>query len=208
VNLPEFYQNNIDDEGFGTFAFESGTPLDSLAQLLSVLPPQSASLLPEPLGRLMLHPSSPLTSYYPSEFVSDPNGKRQSWEAVVQIPFLDADTLRTVVQQVLEEQPSVLTPAEQRRNRRGKEHIFRPPMTNDSATSGTDEMEEFSGKQQRNRPVPTTTTRSSGDSVTRRSTTTTPANSATKQRASSKPRQPSKASNETKSIQQTKPTAQ
>ena len=137
VNLPEFYQNNIDEEGFGTFAFDLGTPLDSLAQLLSVLPPQSAALLPKPLGQLMLHPSSPLTSFYPSDFVSDSNGKRQSWEAVVQIPFIDAGLLRNTVQQVLGATPEVLSPAERRRNVRGQAHVFRPlPGDNEDVQQG------------------------------------------------------------------------
>jgi hypothetical protein len=138
VNLPEFYQNNIDEEGFGTFAFDQGTPLDSLAQLLSVLPPQSAALLPKPLGQLMLHPSSPLTSFYPSDFVSDSNGKRQSWEAVVQIPFIDAGLLRNTVQQVLGATPEVLSAAERRRNVRGQAHVFRPlPGDEDGGGDGS-----------------------------------------------------------------------
>ena len=53
VNLDEFYDafdddgdEAAEDSGFRTFPFEKGTPFPSLAQLLSVLPPQSASLLP------------------------------------------------------------------------------------------------------------------------------------------------------------------
>ncbi len=90
VNLSEFYSDSSnvadDEEGFKTFLFESSEPFPSLAQLLSVLPPQSSSLLPKPLGELMIHPSSPIINFYPPEFTTDPNGKRQPWEAVVQIP--------------------------------------------------------------------------------------------------------------------------
>jgi 5'-3' exoribonuclease 1 len=50
----------------------------------------------------MIHPSSPLTHYYPPDFTTDPNGKRQSWEAVVQIPFIDADVLLDTVKAILE----------------------------------------------------------------------------------------------------------
>ena len=130
VNLDEFY-THVDEEGFGTFEFEMGEPFDSLAQLLSVLPPQSADLLPKPLGELMLHPSSPLTPYYPSDFESDANGKRQSWEAIVQIPFIDGQILQDTVQQILDadeaDDGGLLTAAERRRNRRGQEHVFAPP---------------------------------------------------------------------------------
>jgi 5'-3' exoribonuclease 1 len=45
VNLDEFYAEG-DDAEFKSFPFEMGTPFPSLAQLLSVLPPQSAALLP------------------------------------------------------------------------------------------------------------------------------------------------------------------
>lgn len=129
VNLAEFY-DNPDEEGFCTFEFEKGEPFPSLAQLLSVLPPQSADLLPKPLAELMTHPSSPLTEFYPPDFTSDPNGKRQTWEAVVQIPFIDADVLLDTVDRILEADNSgkeLLTNAERRRNVRGEEHLFTAP---------------------------------------------------------------------------------
>jgi 5'-3' exonuclease len=129
VNIAEFY-HNADSEGFCSFEFEPGEPFPSLAQLLSVLPPQSADLLPKPLAELMYHPSSPLVPYYPADFQSDPNGKRQSWEAVVQIPFIEKDVLLDSVQRILDADESgknLLTPAERRRNARGREHTFVAP---------------------------------------------------------------------------------
>jgi len=144
VNLHEFY-DTVDEEGFGTFTFEKGTPFDSLAQLLSVLPPQSAQLLPKPLGELMMHPSSPLTHYYPSEFESDPNGKRQSWEAVVQIPFIDSDILQDTVQQILDADANgknLLTAAERRRNVRGQAHTFVPPGLTEEEQEKLQEMRQ------------------------------------------------------------------
>lgn len=142
VNLEEFYdeyEENKDQE-FKTFPFEMGTPFPSLAQLLSVLPPQSAALLPKPLSELMLHPSSPLIPYYPPDFTSDPNGKRQSWEAVVQIPFIEADILLDTVDRVLsqdkEASGSLLTPAERRRNLPGDIHVFVPPGGGEQQPAG------------------------------------------------------------------------
>eukprot|EP00980_Cylindrotheca_fusiformis_P014180 scaffold3720_cov141-Cylindrotheca_fusiformis.AAC.19 len=131
VNLSEFYEDfETDGESeYRSWPFDKGTPFPSLAQLLSVLPPQSADLLPKPLAELMIHPSSPLIPFYPSDFTSDPNGKRQSWEAVVEIPFIEAGVLLDTVEHVLEkdkEDGSLLTPAERRRNARGKSHIFVP----------------------------------------------------------------------------------
>ncbi len=129
VNLDEFYDDDQEGEEFKSFKFDIGTPFPSLAQLLSVLPPQSADLLPPALGELMLHPSSPIIEYYPNEFTSDPNGKRQAWEAIVKIPFIDGELLLNTVEQILEkdvEDKKILSPSERRRNRPGKVHYFRP----------------------------------------------------------------------------------
>ena len=133
VNLDEFYDASQEGDEYKSFPFESGTPFPSLAQLLSVLPPQSAELLPEPLAELMIHPSSPLMPYYPQDFTTDANGKRQSWEAVVQIPFIDANVLLDTVEQVIHadekanEESKLLTNAERRRNVPGKSHVFIAP---------------------------------------------------------------------------------
>jgi 5'-3' exoribonuclease 1 len=133
VNLDEFYDASQEGDEYKTFHFESGTPFPSLAQLLSVLPPQSAELLPEPLAELMIHPSSPLNPYYPQDFTTDANGKRQSWEAVVQIPFIDADVLLDTVERVMEadekadDESKLLSNAERRRNVPGKNHVFIAP---------------------------------------------------------------------------------
>lgn len=37
----------------------------------------------------MIMEHSPIIDYYPLEFNTDLNGKRQDWEAVVLIPFID-----------------------------------------------------------------------------------------------------------------------
>mmetsp|Transcript_25718 Transcript_25718/g.56399 ORF Transcript_25718/g.56399 Transcript_25718/m.56399 type:complete len:788 (+) Transcript_25718:196-2559(+) len=138
VNLNEFYHEDEKDAEFKTFEFDLGTPFPSLAQLLSVLPPQSSTLLPPALGELMLHPSSPLIEYYPSDFTSDPNGKRQAWEAIVEIPFIASDLLLGTVQQILDkdEDQKILTPSERRRNRPGKIHYFKPTGDGDKASAG------------------------------------------------------------------------
>lgn len=141
VNLGEFYDEYEENKGeeFQTFPFELGEAIPSLAQLLSVLPPQSAALLPKPLAELMLHPSSPLIPYYPADFTSDPNGKRQPWEAVVQIPFIESGILLDTVERVLDkdaESGNLLTPSERRRNSRGKAHVFVPPGGGEVPTNG------------------------------------------------------------------------
>ena len=37
----------------------------------------------------MWDPNSPILDFYPTEFESDLNGKKQEWEAVVKVPFID-----------------------------------------------------------------------------------------------------------------------
>ena len=128
VNLAEFY-DEPDEDGFCTMDFDLGKPFPSLGQLLSVLPPQSSELLPKPFAELMLHPSSPLLSFYPPDFESDPNGKRQSWEAVVKVPFIDGELLLDTVEKILavDAEKDLLSTAERRRNQPGKVHVFVPP---------------------------------------------------------------------------------
>ena len=141
VNLHEFYGDEkkidvTDNDGFRKFDFAQTEPFPPLAQLLSVLPPQSAGLLPPALGELMIEPSSPLAAYYPNDFESDPNGKRQPWEAIVKIPFIDGDKLLQVVNGILEADENAVTGellsnAERRRNAKGKSHLFVPERDNE-----------------------------------------------------------------------------
>ena len=37
----------------------------------------------------MYDPNSPILDFYPLEFDLDLNGKKQDWEAIVKIPFID-----------------------------------------------------------------------------------------------------------------------
>lgn len=41
----------------------------------------------------MYNPDSPILDFYPQTFNLDLNGKKQDWEAVVKIPFLDQKRL-------------------------------------------------------------------------------------------------------------------
>lgn len=76
-----------------TLHFELGEPFKPFEQLLAVLPSASKSLLPAPYQELMTQENSPILEYYPPEFQTDLNGKKQDWEAVVLIPFIDEKKL-------------------------------------------------------------------------------------------------------------------
>ncbi len=66
---------------------------------MSVLPSLSSALVPTPLAELMTNPLSLIAPFYPLQFESDLNGKKNSWEAVVKIPFIDEKLLLETVQQ-------------------------------------------------------------------------------------------------------------
>lgn len=72
--------------------YEYGEPFLPFQQLLAVLPAFSKDLLPMAFQSLV-EENSPIANYYPHEFKTDLNGKRQEWEAVVLIPFIDEKVL-------------------------------------------------------------------------------------------------------------------
>lgn len=41
----------------------------------------------------MYDANSPILDFYPTEFEQDLNGKKQDWEAIVKIPFIDEERL-------------------------------------------------------------------------------------------------------------------
>jgi len=94
--------------------FPPSDPFEPFQQLLGVLPIASKKLLPVEYQKLMTQSSSPLQPYYPLEFEVDQNGKRNSWEGVVLIPFIDEHVLRKACESI---DPTKLTKAEKDRNR-------------------------------------------------------------------------------------------
>ena len=79
----------------GVVEFTLQTPSLPFEQLLSVLPPPSAGLLPKPYRRLMLNPASPLVKmgYYPEDFPIDYEGKLKEYQGIALLPFVDYDVI-------------------------------------------------------------------------------------------------------------------
>lgn len=73
------------------------TPFCPWEQLLSVLPPSSSWCLPKPYQALMMSAGSTLREFYPAEFKTDLNCKRNDWEAVVLLPFVDEKRLLSAI---------------------------------------------------------------------------------------------------------------
>jgi 5'-3' exoribonuclease 1 len=82
-----------------TFVFKKfykGKPSYPFQQLLSILPPKSSELLPQPLSTLLGDIKSPLKKFCPSTFEVDISGKRQKWEGIVLLPLIDSKVLNEV----------------------------------------------------------------------------------------------------------------
>ena len=67
-------------------------PLLPFEQLLAVLPAASKHFLPASYQNAMC--SKELIDYYPTEFKLDLNGKKQIWEAIILIPFIEGKKLQ------------------------------------------------------------------------------------------------------------------
>ena len=65
---------------------------------------------------LMTDPKSPISDFYPLNFALDAEGKRQDWEAVVVLKFIDVPLLRQAEGLVPADR---LTPEERQRNQAG-----------------------------------------------------------------------------------------
>ncbi|WPG98289.1 Hypothetical protein R9X50_00107700 [Acrodontium crateriforme] len=73
--------------------FKLGQPFRPFQQLMGVLPDRSKKIVPQIYWPLMTDPNSPIIDFYPRDFELDMNGKKQEWEAVVKIPFIDEKRL-------------------------------------------------------------------------------------------------------------------
>eukprot|EP00005_Dracoamoeba_jomungandri_P010120 CAMPEP_0174266432 /NCGR_PEP_ID=MMETSP0439-20130205/30202_1 /TAXON_ID=0 /ORGANISM="Stereomyxa ramosa, Strain Chinc5" /LENGTH=1547 /DNA_ID=CAMNT_0015353391 /DNA_START=52 /DNA_END=4695 /DNA_ORIENTATION=- len=99
--------------------FDLSTPFRPFEQLMGVLPPASKELLPVPYAELFEHPD--LVKYYPDEFKVDMNGKRNPWEGIALIEFVDQELMLSIISQI---DQSRLTEDEKRRNSFGEAYIY------------------------------------------------------------------------------------
>lgn len=109
------YISDIKDFKDLKLEFDLEEPFLPFQQLLAVLPANSKDLLPKAFQSLLTEESSPIVNYYPHDFKTDLNGKKQEWEAVVLIPFIDEKLLLAAMQPHL----SKLTMEEKARNKHG-----------------------------------------------------------------------------------------
>ncbi len=74
---------------FRSVAYPATQPHAPILQLLSVLPPKSAGLLPEPFRSLVVSEGFELRDQFPDTVEVDLGGCKADWEATVLAPFLD-----------------------------------------------------------------------------------------------------------------------
>lgn len=102
-------------------------PYPPFLQLLSVLPPKSANLLPPPLDKLLSDPKSPLKKFCPDEIEIDLSGKFREWEGIVLIPLID----RKILKPLYEAEVRKVVDREASRNIRGRtfKYTYDPDKT-------------------------------------------------------------------------------
>lgn len=123
--FPEYYSpltSDLKDLKFLKIRFTKGRPFEPLIQLLSVLPPKSSLFLPLSFSKLMNDDISPIINFYPKNFKMDLNGKKNLWEGVVLLPFIDEKKLLDAINSVREK--SELNSEEKIRNCFGKDIVF------------------------------------------------------------------------------------
>ncbi|KAK9865531.1 hypothetical protein WJX84_008983 [Apatococcus fuscideae] len=101
--------------------FKLGEPFLPYWQLLAVLPAGSKELLPKPYQVLMTDPNSPIIGNYPLNFRIDQEGKRNDWEGVVCIPFIDVQLLLHAAHSI---DTAALSQVERDRNSHGHILLF------------------------------------------------------------------------------------
>jgi len=96
--------------------FELGTPNLPFQQLLCVLPPASAHLLPGPLGKLLTDEGSAIRDLYPESFVIDASLRLRDWEATVVLPPIDTHRIYEAYDRMI----GAVSDADRRRNVHGR----------------------------------------------------------------------------------------
>jgi 5'-3' exonuclease len=106
-----------------TFKFPEypiSSPTVPFIQLLSVLPPKSADLLPTPLADVLR--GKEMEEYCPKDFPIDLSGCKNTWEATVILPMIEYSDIEKIYFKYIQNVPE----QERRRNTLGKSYIYQP----------------------------------------------------------------------------------
>ena len=100
--------------------YEATRPNYPYQQLLCVLPPMSAKLMPAPLSDLLTRKDSPIKHLYPENFPIDVAGKRKEYEGVVLLPIIDSNLIDRVYMEYVKR----INDTDKGRNKRGKSFTY------------------------------------------------------------------------------------
>lgn len=122
-----------------TIDFKLGTPFLPFQQLLGCLPPASKKLLPAAYQWIMTSADSPCFQFYPKDFAIDMTHKKNPWEAVVLLPFIDEKVLLATEIQYCNQ--NLLTAQEKVRNSFGTTHVhtYNPNVTETYFSNSVDQ---------------------------------------------------------------------
>ena len=81
---------------FKTIVFKLSEPMTPFEQLLTVLPRQSAYLLPQVLQKIMLNVNSSAAHLYPTRFELDMIGKKKYWMVQPILPDMEINLIRAI----------------------------------------------------------------------------------------------------------------
>ncbi len=117
------------------YTFKKDKPSKPFVQLLSVLPPKSAYLLPPPFRHLLTSESSPLvkSGIYPSTFEIDLEGKTKEHMGIALLPFVNIDKIEKEYQPVADKLKNKYV-----RNSIGKAELFKYEPVAKSVTYSSD----------------------------------------------------------------------
>lgn len=87
---------------------------------MAVFPAGSKQHVPIPWQILMTDINSPIIDFYPEDFQVDLNGKKQSWQGVALLPFVDERRLKKALEPMHEK----LNKEEKKRNTMGNDCLF------------------------------------------------------------------------------------
>jgi len=105
--------------------YDATFPASPYAQLLAILPPKSAPLLPPPLDTILTDKDSPMQVFCPDEFDVDLSGKRREWEGVALLPHVDYTILNKAYRELI----GRVDERDRKRNIVGKSYVYRRDET-------------------------------------------------------------------------------
>ncbi len=89
---------NLESFKFNDYVIEKNVPVTPFVQLMSILPPESAHLLPDELNQLMMSQSSSIHYMYPLKVkLNKPSYKKFLWECHPMLPEIDFNILERLV---------------------------------------------------------------------------------------------------------------